>query len=107
MTQEQKKFIEKWTFKSARCNKEMGYYKLLEKQLAEDLTNLLDNWISVEDELPEIDKYVLWYCESGIVFFECIDKDWDEKYLKDWIDNFNNNPRGIITHWTTIQPPKE
>jgi len=58
-------------------------------------------WISVNNQLPEIDEYVLWVNEcANMTIFE-IDKDFD------FID-YNNCLPYKFTHWMKLpEPPKE
>jgi hypothetical protein len=63
-------------------------------------------WVSVKDKLPEIDEYVLWWHESGNVFQEAIDKDWDREYLDYFLGGYGNKETsGPLTHWTKISGP--
>ncbi len=93
MTQQQKEFTDLYT---SLLN------PIYEKKFKEDTKNLLDNWISVEDELPkETDTggYVLIYSDKiRVAFFEPI----YSQFIVDAIGVLEN-----VTHWQEIQPPKQ
>jgi len=73
--------------------------------LIDEIESLDSGWIKVSDRLPEIDEYVLWYCENGFIFQECLEKDRDvNKFLK----GYNlSDISGSVTHWQKIAPPKD
>lgn len=54
-----------------------------------------NDWVSVEDRLPEIDQYVLWCHKSGAYYVEARDKD-------DYMETYED-----VTHWQLITPPKD
>ena len=57
----------------------------------------MSEWISVEDRLPEIDDYVLWYNPAhGGCFIEALDKDGS---LQDMC--------GASTHWMPLPEPPQ
>lgn len=67
----------------------------------------MGEWISVKTSLPDYDKYVAWCHESGYMFFEAIDKDWDSEYMEYFLGGYGNGETsGRITHWMSIEPPK-
>jgi hypothetical protein len=87
--------------KALSCNyKRMKATEVIE--LIESLRERAPQWISVEDKLPDIDDYVIWYYESGAMAIWEIDKDMNLEWLK-------KRSRGDrITHWMPLpQPPKE
>ena len=81
-------------------------------KLAEDLDNL-DNWISVEDELPKKlihNNDTDWYS----VYLNPTTKNDNEPnydvgkynyYIEEWMDD--EGLRLNVTHWQPIKPPKE
>lgn len=54
------------------------------------------DWINVEDRLPDIDEYVIWCRDDDVMFIEHLDKDMD---VKKWISLLH------ITHWMPIPEP--
>ena len=55
-----------------------------------------NNWISVEDRLPDFDEYVLWHCPSGIMQVWEIDKDMDWQWVEErWGED-------TPTHWMPL-----
>lgn len=63
-------------------------------------------WVSVKDRLPEIDQYVLWLHESGYIFYEAIDKDWDAEYMDYFLGGYGNKETsGPLTHWMLPEAP--
>lgn len=60
-------------------------------------------WISVKDQLPEIDQLVLWYHDTGGYSVFEIDKDlfWMDS-LYSYLANYFH-----VTHWIKLpEPPK-
>lgn len=57
-------------------------------------------WISVKDQLPAYDEFVLWACDSGYMFVDHLDKEMSVELLVS---------KGlVITHWCQLPPlPKE
>lgn len=65
-------------------------------------------WVSVKDNLPEIDQYVLWLHENGFIFHEAIDKDWSPRIVKYFLAGRNMAElMGPITHWMLPELPTE
>lgn len=54
------------------------------------------DWISVEDQLPDIDEYVIWCRDDYGMFIEHLDKDMD---VTKWISLLH------ITHWMPLPEP--
>lgn len=52
-------------------------------------------WIGVEDRLPRIDQFVIWYSVEGNMGIWEIDKDDDMPWLKE------------VTHWMPLPEPPE
>ena len=99
MTQEQKikEFIEKWQSCITTAD-----HCVIDNAFRTDLTNLLDNWISVKMELPKNDSSVLvWDSDvNEMSFGYCI--------YKKWYFNRDGSLDTGITHWQPLlQPPKE
>ena len=69
----------------------------------------LNEWIKVEDRLPEIDEYVLCATKGGKYMINSmyIPKDCKGKVLgpKEW--RGSSSVKDSITHWMPIVPPKE
>lgn len=69
----------------------------------------LNEWIKVEDRLPEVNKYVLCATKGGKYMINSmyIPKDCYGKVLgpKEW--HGSSKVRESITHWQAIVPPKE
>jgi hypothetical protein len=62
----------------------------------------MNEWIKVEDKLPDFDQTVIFYFEYGGMFHGCIDKDDDlELFLK------GVTHTGRITHWIDLEGPKQ
>ena len=79
-----------------------GYYRTADRLIANGVT--VQEWISVDDELPEDDSDVLAYLRIGEESRIC-----PANYAKgmwfDWI--FNTPVTESITHWMPMpQPPK-
>jgi hypothetical protein len=67
-----------------------------------------DRRISVNERLPQLDEYVLWIHENGFIFYDAIDKDWDNKYMEYFLGGYGRKERcGRITHWMKPEAPKE
>ena len=68
-----------------------------------------NEWIKVEDRLPEVDEYVLCATKRGkyMVNSMYIPKDSYGKILgvKEW--RGSSSVKDSITHWMPIVPPKE
>jgi hypothetical protein len=62
-------------------------------------------WIKTEKALPDDDEPVLWRYESGYMFVELIDKDWDSGFLRKFLKGYPET--GRLTHWASIPSPKE
>ena len=54
-------------------------------------------WIPITERMPDIDELVLWLYESGGIIYDCIDKDWTSKVLKNFL--WGTFASGKITHW--------
>jgi hypothetical protein len=54
-------------------------------------------WVDVTKRLPDTDRVVLWICESGGVFMEHVDKEWDKDYIKYFLKG--NRYSGKIVAW--------
>lgn len=68
------------------------------------LSQVQDDWISVDERLPEIDDSVLWITQSCNMFVMELDKDDDFQLLQ---AEFNLDD-DCITHWQPLpQPPKK
>lgn len=71
-----------------------GLMKITKEKFTKDLLSLFDNWISVEDELPEVGQTVL-ICERKFidVSYRLYDNIWKigEFPRKDW-----------VTHWQPL-----
>lgn len=66
----------------------------------------MDNWIMIEDRLPDYDEYVLWICEDGNCHVEALDKDGNPWLYEGYeIDGFQVSK---ATHWQYLPaPPNE
>ncbi len=115
MTQEQK--IKEFVDKIMRLDVEKigyseGYKETIREEYTKDLTNLLDNWISVEDELPPkiVDDFVETMTEDYVVICEHPNNEKRQTALasydyetKEWTDHWCSVIKEV-THW--IEPPK-
>ncbi|MCP4984581.1 MAG: DUF551 domain-containing protein [Colwellia sp.] len=58
---------------------------------------VMDNWIDVNDRLPEIDEFVLFCCaDNGYMQVDHIDKDMD---VPCWL------METFVTHWQPLPSP--
>lgn len=64
------------------------------------MTTPKDTWISVKDAMPDLNKQVLIYHKSGLLFIDEVKEENGIKYFK---NPFKNNP---ITHWMLLSKPK-
>ena len=66
-----------------------------------DIIVICNSWISLYDELPPIDEYVLFRDDSGYVWVDHIDKDMLGYVVEFFSDTWNKHLPGA-THWTKI-----
>ncbi len=101
-----KEFIKKWITQENTGNYELAMKdldKLLEvhETLIKDECNSLDNWISVEDELPEIgipkDYRIAWIVFDGDIV----------TYATQHPRNWNKDGKKITHYQPRPQPPKD
>ena len=113
MEQKIKDFIEKWDYWI-----EENHYPTILKDFKQDLTNLLDNWISVEDELPICTELGVWdglRSEKVTVIDECenvhsaylYSGKMDGSEFNNWYDINDDEFDYKITHFQIPQPPKQ
>jgi hypothetical protein len=58
------------------------------------------DWIKVEDNLPDYDELVLWWCPSGNYYLFDIDKDMDWQWIE---ERFGNEDKAYIpSHWARL-----
>lgn len=80
-------------------------------QITDKIIGLVEKYVQsnivyrVKDVLPKIDEYVLWIHENGSMFEEAIDKDWDNEYLKYFLEGYGRKEVcGPILFW--MRKPK-
>ena len=106
------KNIKKYIMKITKKN-EKNYVKYIKKIIEKKLTNIKEyimktankrrqimNWIKVEDKMPEKDEYVLWLYEDKHIFYQYINKYWDNYAISYFLSGGTfRKTTGRITHW--------
>ena len=62
----------------------------------------VENWVSVEERLPDYDDPVLWISADGNMYVEALDKDGNDWLSGSQVEGFNLAP---VTHWRTLPAP--
>lgn len=71
----------------------------------------MENWISVNDRLPEDDDRVLVWENKTYQrvlppeYGYCIFAHYDGKWLDENMSDYNNNSDWTVTHWMPLPPP--
>lgn len=61
-------------------------------------------WISVEDDMPDYDEYVLWLFENGNCLWQCLDKDGNDWLYGGEVEGFVMSP---AKYWMKITIPDQ
>ena len=92
-----KEFLKNWIYWVQKD----GYPKL-DKDFVKDLDQLLDNWISVNDELPENDNLCLLWCTDNCFYLGYFS--YRDGSCRQFVEECMLEP----THWQPLpQPPRE